>query len=136
MANVPGTGHRSHTLDGRCIAPAEAVAAALVGHVRRVVLGADGVVVDMGRSQRLFTGPRRLAVLLSALACSWIGCHIPTSGCQADHLLPWDAGGTTDAHDAGPACGKHNRFRNHGFTVTRQPNGHLQIRRPDGSLLG
>ncbi|MFN8017696.1 MAG: DUF222 domain-containing protein [Acidimicrobiales bacterium] len=131
-----GRGHRSTTLDGRPIAPAEALAAALVGHVRRVVLGSDGVVVDMGRTQRLFTGPRRLAVLLSGLACYWIGCHVQAGDCQADHLLPWDAGGRTSPGNGAPACGKHNRFRNHGWTVHRRADGRLEVRRPDGSRLG
>ena len=133
---APGVGYRCSTLDGHPISPAEAVAAALVGHVRRVVLGSDGVVIDMGRRQRLFTGPRRLAVLLSAVSCYWIGCHVPLDGCQADHLLPWDAGGSTSPGNGAPACGKHNRFRNHGFTVERTPDGRLHVRRPDGSLMG
>ncbi len=45
------------------------MAATLVGQVRRVVMGADSVVIDQGRSQRLFTGSARLAVQLSSSEC-------------------------------------------------------------------
>ena len=52
-----GTGFRCDTLDGSPIDPSAATANALVNHVRRVVVGTDGVVVDVGRKSRLFTAP-------------------------------------------------------------------------------
>ncbi len=81
-----GIGFRCSTLDGTPVDPAEATYAALVGHVRRVVVGSDGVVLDMGRRARLFTGPRQLAVRLQSTTCIWTGCHVPNSRCQSDHL--------------------------------------------------
>ena len=130
-------GFRCSTLDGRPLDPMEATVAALVAGVRRVVARADGVVLDMGRTQRCFTGLRHLAVLLSATHCPWPGCTVATHHAQADHLLPWDAGGCTDPGNGAPTCGKHNRFRNHGFTVHRdERTGELFVTRPDGTRLG
>lgn len=41
--------HRCSTLDGEPLDPTTATVTSLLGHVRRVVTGADGVTVDMGR---------------------------------------------------------------------------------------
>ncbi len=52
---------RCSTLSGKPIDVHDALGAALVGHVRRVVFDSRGVVVDMGRKSRLFTGTAREA---------------------------------------------------------------------------
>lgn len=133
--SATGVGYRCSTVDGTPVHPAEAVAAALRSHVRRVVVGADSVVIDVGRRTRCFTGPRHLAVLLGATTCCWPGCNVPASRCQADHLEPWSQGGRTDPGNGAPTCGKHNRFRNHGFTVERDASGRLHVYRPDGTEI-
>ncbi len=132
-----GSGFRCSTLDGTPVDPAEATANALVGHVRRIVVGRDGVVVDMGRRSRLFTGPRHLAVMISQTTCYWPGCHTPVTHCQADHLDGFNSRtrGPTNPANGGPACGKHNRLKEHGFTVRRDERGHWHIYRPDGTEI-
>jgi hypothetical protein len=129
-------GHRCSSLDGRPVDAREAVAAALVGHVRRVVVGADGVVTDLGRRRRLFTGAAQLAVRLSSIHCYWPGCNVVVTQCQTDHLIPWaDHGGSTNPRNGGPACGKHNRLKEHGYTVRRDHTGAWHITRPDGTQI-
>jgi hypothetical protein len=128
-------GPRCSTVDGRRLDPAEALAATLVGQVRRVVLGSDSVVTDLGRKQRLFTGSAQVAVHLSRTSCYWPGCHVSVAHCQTDHLEPWARGGSTHPGNGAPACGKHNRFRNHGFTVHRDAGGVLHVHRPDGTRI-
>ncbi|CAN5849327.1 hypothetical protein BH23ACT2_BH23ACT2_08430 [soil metagenome] len=132
-----GAGFRCSTLDGHPVDVTEAVAAALVGRVRRVVIGADSVVIDLGRRRRLFTGPAQLAARLGATHCYWPGCHVPVTDCQTDHLRPWGdgGGGCTDPGNGGAACGKHNRHRQAGFTVTRDPAGQWHTYRPDGTEI-
>lgn len=132
-----GTGFRCSTLDGTPVDPAEAVAHALLGHVRRVVIDRAGVVVDMGRCTRLFTGPRLLAVMIPQTTCYWPGCNVPVTHCQADHLEGFNSRtrGPTNPHNAGPACGRHNRLKEHGYTAHRDPNGHWHIHRPDGTEI-
>ena len=150
----PTRKHRCSTLDGRPINPVEAVAQALNGHVRRVVVGADSVVIDLGRGRRLFTGAAQLAVRLSATSCYWPGCQVPVTDCQTDHLTPWDdrggtrPGGGTSPGNGAPAFryswagwsvealgGRHNRFKDHGFTVRRDPTGTCHVHRPDGTEI-
>ncbi|MGI8939721.1 MAG: DUF222 domain-containing protein [Iamia sp.] len=136
----PTRSYRCSTLNGNPIDPTEAVAQALNGHIRRVVVGADSVVIDLGRKQRLFTGSAALAVKLSATHCYWPGCHVPVTDCQSDHLRPWSnasdrGGGCTNPGDGAPACGRHNRFKEHGFTVRRDHTGTCHVHRPDGTEI-
>ena len=132
-----GTTYRSHTIDGRPIHPSEIVAVALVGHVRRVVLGRTGVVLDMGRRERLFTGPRRTAIQLTNLECVHPGCDVPVPHCQSDHIDGWASPtrGPTNPANGAPQCGKHNRFKEHGFTTVRDEFGRWHTHRPDGTEI-
>ncbi len=137
----PTTGYRCSTLDGRPVEATAAVAQALIGHVRRVVVGADGVVVDMGRRRRLFTGAAALAVKLGSTTCYWPGCHTPVTRCHCDHLRPWSVradgsgGGCTCPGNGGPGCGRHNHLKEHGYHVHRDPTGAIHVHRPDGTEI-
>jgi len=135
----PARRPRSHTLDGHWIEPTEAVAAALVGHVRRVVMGSDSVVTDLGRRSRLFTGSAALAVRLASRHCYWPGCWVPVTDCQIDHLRPWSEpggpGGRTDPGNGAPACGRHNRLKHHGYAAHRDAAGQIRVTRPDGTEI-
>ncbi len=132
--------YRCSTIDGHPVEPTEAVVASLVGKLRRVVIGADGVAIDLGRSVRLFTGLARLAAQLANTECFWPGCHVPVSQCQIDHLVPFTerddgGGGRTNPGNGGPACGKHNRHKEHGYTVWRDTDGRWHTHRPDGTEI-
>ncbi|MEI7548034.1 MAG: HNH endonuclease signature motif containing protein, partial [Actinomycetota bacterium] len=92
------------------------------------------VVVDLGRKQRLFTGPLREILLALERHCFWSGCHhLPR---EVDHVLPFSNAGPTDAWNAGPACGHHNRWRTRGYTTWRDDHGHWHHQRPDGTEIG
>jgi hypothetical protein len=115
------------------------VAAALIGHVRRVGLGAGGVITDLGRRSRLLTGSARTAALLQASLddagqCLWPGCI--NRRCQVDHTLEWiaDDGGTNTA-TSGPLCPRHNRWKTRGYRTWRDPTGTWHTRRPDGTAI-
>jgi hypothetical protein len=128
---------RCSTLDGNPVDPTESVATALLGHIRRVVIGSDSVAIDLGRRSRFFTGPAQLAARLSATECYWPGCQVPVSQCQIDHLQPWAPphNGSTSPGNGAPACGRHNRFKQQGFNAWRDPAGRWHILRPDGTEL-
>lgn len=136
----------SRTLTGAVLPPNRAVAHALLGDLRRVVVGSDSVTIELGR-RRTYTGYARLAVQLNADRCYWPGCNVPVSRCQIDHLTPHSergrdpttgldrGGGRTDPHNGGPLCGTHNRHKEYGYTVTRRSDGTIHIMRPDGTTL-
>lgn len=134
------TGHHCRTVGGTPIRPSEAVAAALVGHVRRVVLDAAGTVIDLGQRSRLFRGAGREAVELQALLRGHLGLRCVWPGCdaehvQCDHREPAARGGPTDVANGEPLCGSHNRIKERGFRPVRGPDGGWSIHRPDGVLL-
>ena len=128
--------HRCETADGVIIDPYDMLVAAAVGHVRRIVLDSAAVIVDVGRKQRLFTGALRDAVMLVSHRCIWPGCARPASQCEADHILPYSHAGPTAAHNGGPVCGHHNRWKTRGYQTRRDPNGHWHHYRPDHTEIG
>ena len=127
---------RCETSTGQQIDPADMLAAALTGHVRRVVLDSAGVVIDLGRRSRLFTGGARDAVLLGDRRCLWPGCDLRSGRCQTDHTQPWATNGATRPDNAGPACARHNRWKQRGYRTWRDPGGHWHTYRPDGTEIG
>ncbi len=130
-----GPGFRCSTSDGHFIDPTEAAAASLVEHVRRVVLGADSVVIDLSRRSRLFTGSAQMAAMFSSTHCVWPGCRVPASHCQIDHTKSWRSGGSTNPGNGAPCCGHHNRLKEHGFTFRRDKRGRMHVYRPNGSEI-
>ncbi len=126
--------HRCETANGVQLDPLDMVIAARLGHVRRVVLNSAGVVVDLGRKQRLFTGALREVLLALERHCNWCGCHHTPR--QVDHVLPFSNAGPTASWNGGPECGHHNRWRTRGYRTWRDPDGHWHHYRPDGSEIG
>lgn len=120
-----------HVLDARAV-----VAAAMVGQVRRLVIGADGVPLDMGRKQRLFRGSLREAVLLAHRNCTHTGCLVTGGRCQADHLQPHAEQGETKIANGGPSCRFHNPFKNNGYRTVRDARGRYITVRADGTTIG
>ncbi|WP_283246725.1 HNH endonuclease signature motif containing protein [Microbispora sp. H10836] len=90
----------------------------------RLVMDADGQVLDMGRKVRLATPAQRRAIYARYATC-WIdGCPLPATRCQIDHADNWSTGGLTDLKLLGPACQFHNRDRyQHPDRYTRHKTG-------------
>jgi hypothetical protein len=125
---------RCETTTGLSISTRDAVVASFLGYVRRVVIDSSGRVVDLGRKRR-FTGAARDAVLLDGRRCIWPGCGRASSRNQIDHTHEHSRGGLTTPSNGGPACGRHNRLKSHGYTAHRDGRGTWHVYRPDGSEL-
>jgi hypothetical protein len=126
--------HRCETTTGVAIDVFDAVAAMQVGHLRRVVVDAARVVIDLGRKRR-FTGNARDAVLINGRRCLWPGCGRNSKRNHIDHTIAHSAGGGTNPHNAGPGCGRHNNWKHRGYTAHRDTDGTWHIHRPDGTEL-
>jgi hypothetical protein len=133
------TARRCHSIDGSQLRPSEVLAAAVLGHVRRVVLDSAGNVIDLGRRQRLFTGSARDAAFLQSLlrspgglGCLWPGCDASGRCLQVDHRDPARRSGPTDVANSDAYCGFHNRIKERGFRPVRDGDGTWTIHRPDG----
>jgi hypothetical protein len=82
-------------------------------YVERVVFDPAGRVLDVGRHQRLFTGPTRRAIEVRDRRCTDPLCDKPADQCEADHIIPFSQGGETTVENGRLRCGFHNRRRNH-----------------------
>ena len=133
----PGVAQRRcETSAGTPVHLDDMLSATIHGHVRRVVLDGAGVVTNMGRRRRLFTGAARDAAMLSARRCSRRGCTVPAELCDIDHVHEHAKGGATDTINGDPACRGHNRQKNHGYTTVRDPRtGRVVHYRPDGTPM-
>lgn len=73
-----------------------------------VVLGGQGEVLDVGRSQRLFTRKLRRAIMARDGGCSAPGCSIPAPWCEAHHIEHWENGGPTSVDNGTLLCSHHH----------------------------
>ena len=131
-----------HTVSGDQLHPSAAVAAALVGWVRRVVVDSASNVIDLGRRRRLFTGSSREAAKIQALlrdrggtGCLWPSCDTHHRRLEVDHRRSHAGGGPTDVDNSDLACGVHNRLKEHGLRPVFAPDGTWTILRPDGTPI-
>ncbi|WP_244929316.1 HNH endonuclease signature motif containing protein [Nocardioides sp. W7] len=109
----------------------EARRLACTAHLVPAVLGGKGEVLDLGRSQRLFTRVQRRALALTDRECRAEGCRVPAPWCEAHHAgAPWAAGGRTDLADGMLLC-SHHHHRAHDPTCTseRLPDGGVRFHR-------
>jgi hypothetical protein len=84
-AEVDFERRRCHASTGTAVHADLALRALITGRIRRVVVESAGVVIDMGRTQRLFTGKARDAAQLMVATCAHRGCDIPATLCDVDH---------------------------------------------------
>ncbi len=94
------------------------------------VLGADGEVLDLGRSRRLFSRAQRRALLLQHPTCQAEGCSIPGAWSEAHHWRPWSQGGPTDLANAVLLCSiHHHRAHDPSFATDRLSDGQIRLTR-------
>ncbi len=109
-----------------------------------VVLGGDGVPLDVGRAARLATPEQRVALRSMYRTCGVGGCERSFDDCEIHHLIEWEElHGETDLDNLLPVCSYHHhrahegRWRLELDSQTREltvwlPNGELHSRsRPD-----
>ncbi|MGF1598046.1 MAG: HNH endonuclease signature motif containing protein, partial [Acidimicrobiales bacterium] len=81
-----------------------------VAELRRLVLGADSEILDLGRAVRDFPRKLKQAVIAATRGrCTVPGCDAKAHWLQIDHIKPWARGGHTDLANAQPLCGFHNK---------------------------
>lgn len=130
------TERRCETDAGDPVDPLSVLQHLFEGYVRFVILDDEGVPIRWGRTRRFFSGPARAAVMSLSTRCTHPGCRTPARRSEADHTDDWSRGGTTDPGNGGPRCRRHNRVKNRGFTVWRDPTGTWHTYRPDGTEIG
>jgi hypothetical protein len=104
----------------------------------RVVLDAQDVPVNLGRTRRLFTGEQRRAILARDRECIWPTCHTPARWTQIHHIDWWDRdNGPTDVDKGAAMCGyHHHETHRRDLTITRIPPPARDLRARDDSPSG
>jgi hypothetical protein len=127
---------RCETSTGQVLHPHTVLRAALAGHIRRAVLGADNLPINLGHKVRVFTGAARDAAKLLAVQCDHLGCGLPADLCQVDHSVEWHDDGPTDQDNAGIRCGHDNREKYRKRWRTRRDiHGRNHTIRADGTIM-
>jgi len=106
--------------------------------VHRLVVGADGEVLDAGKDIRLANRAQRRALRYRhARHCAFLGCDAPIDWCETHHIDEWDPDPTTDRGGTDmanlvPLCRyHHHKVHEGGFTLTLEPDGRVEVSRPD-----
>lgn len=98
------------TLEDGTPVPMSEVARALCDcELTRVVLDARSEPVDLGRTQRTYTGVQRRGVIARDGSCAWEGCAMAARWCEVQHMTWWDRGdGRTAVEDGALVCSYHH----------------------------
>ena len=79
----------------------------------RVLLDAEGCVLDVGRTHRLVTPAIWTALVARDRHCAFPGCTRPPVMCHAHHIHHWLHGGATALDNLVLLCGHHHRTIHH-----------------------
>ncbi|MDQ0821645.1 hypothetical protein QFZ69_002524 [Arthrobacter sp. V1I7] len=75
-----------------------------------VLLGGEGRILDIGRTSRIFPPHIRKALTVRDQGCTFPGCTIPASWCEAHHITYWSRGGTTGTDNGTLLCSHHHHL--------------------------
>ncbi|BDO43550.1 hypothetical protein CELD12_30400 [Cellulomonas sp. NTE-D12] len=77
--------------------------------VSRLVFGPDSQVINVGRAERTYAGPRRRAVVARDGTCRYPGCTAPPALGEIHHVAEWVRdGGETDVNTGVLLCWHHH----------------------------
>jgi hypothetical protein len=105
--------------------------------ITRVITGPDGEILDLGRTTRNPPPKFKRALGVRDGHCVFPGCRMPPNKCSPHHILWWGKHfGPTSLWNLALLCHHHHHLVHEGgWTMTRAPDGTLEFRRPDGSVL-
>ncbi|MEO5902031.1 MAG: HNH endonuclease [Ilumatobacteraceae bacterium] len=117
--------------------PVESVRRMLCTGVITPTMTRDGVVLDVGRTQRLATRAQRRALRVMYPTCAVPGCAVGFDHCTPHHIAWWRHGGATDLDNLIPLCSKHHhRVHDHGWQLHLTPGTRtLTVTLPDGTTM-
>ncbi len=132
-----GTGHGILDDTGAPVSPATVERIGCTDGITPIRFGADGAVLDLGRSRRLFSRAQRIALTARALSdgtggCAAPGCPRPPGWCEIHHIRPWQHGGRTDLHNAVLLCRHHHLVaHDRRWRISRRADGRVLVEIPE-----
>jgi hypothetical protein len=99
--------------------------------IRRVLVDAKSVIVDVGRASRVVSPAMRRALDARDGSCRWPGCEKPAAWSAAHHLTHWIDGGATDLANLILLCPKHHDLvHDGGWQIILTEEGKVETVRP------
>lgn len=100
------------------------------------VLGSDGEILDVGRSERTANRAQRRALRAMHRTCAHPDCTVAVSACRMHHIKWWWRDlGPTDIDNMVPLCERHHHLVHEGgWTLTMTPDRVATWVRPDGTI--
>ena len=131
-------------IDAQLLSVGESISAAALrqlacdADILPAVLNGKSELLDVGRTQRLVTGPIRAALELRDRGCAFPACSKPPKDCHAHHIVPWwMGGGVTALWNLVLLCPHHHNIVEPGshesaqrWTIELRPDGVPQVRPP------
>ena len=127
--------------DRRSCTPSGVARVACDAQLTALLLDDHGVVVDLGRTRRLFSAQQRRLLAVRDGGCRFPGCDRPPAHTDAHHVVSWLDGGATDVANALLLCRHHHRaVHENGWTLQitdpeRGTHGPIDITGPNGQRL-
>jgi hypothetical protein len=118
-------------INGQPITAAMARQYACDADIIPAVLGGDSEILDLGRATPTWNRAQRRAAALRDQGCVFTRCQAPLSRCQLHHLQFWARDhGPTNHNNNAYVCPFHHWLVHHtNWTITRNPDGKIEIRR-------
>ncbi|WP_426594345.1 DUF222 domain-containing protein [Cellulomonas sp. McL0617] len=92
--------------------------------VTRVVFGPESQVLNVGRSERTYTGHKRRAIIARDLHCQAPDCHAPPALCEIHHTEQWARDhGTTGVATGCLLCWSHHAWVHDQRITVRRVDG-------------
>ena len=97
-----------------------------------ILFDSAGQVVNVGRTQRLFTARQRIGLAARDGGCRFPECDRPPTWCEAHHIEHWQRGGRTDIADGVLLCRHHHLLvHDNGWRITRDGGEYSVVPPPD-----
>jgi Domain of unknown function (DUF222) len=104
--------------------------------VTPIIVGADGVHMEVGRTVRLANGAQRRALRAMYRGCAVPGCSVAWDCVTIHHLEYFHNGGLTDIGNLLPLCTKHHHLAHEGgWKFSLDAGRNLTIIRPDSTRM-
>ncbi|MEZ0449417.1 HNH endonuclease signature motif containing protein [Cellulomonas sp. ICMP 17802] len=105
--------------------------------ITRIVFGPASQILNVGRTERTYTGPKRRAIIARDRHCQYPTCDAPPALAEIHHTQHWHRdGGTSDTHTGVLLCWHHHgTVHDHGIEITHHPDGHWHFTDRHGQPL-
>lgn len=92
-----------------------------------------GVALDLGRERYQVSTELRLWLRMRDGTCRAPGCGRPARGCDIDHTVDWQYGGSTRSDNLAHLCRGHHTLKHQTrWAIRQQPDGTIEWRSPTG----